>query len=459
MTSPRRSLPPVVQRRWRRWCAVTLTASACALGARMAGAQTPSDALAAADPATPAPALASPALLPLAAPVLAATPRDLREALARWRQANQQVAEFPRGHADLLRWEAGQTPPARTAPATPPPVPLGADEAVRLALALHPVLIERPGTSAVERQARQQARLALEHSVRRGWITAVAAHTALRHQAAALESTRIGAELGQRMVAAGNWSQARLLREQLTQARAEAAWLQTQQTAHSATEALARALGLWQADAVLALPQRLPTELPALPPLPANAPTEAQVLASHPALAWQAEQLRRQQVAVPAAQRQAWAHAQAEALAAAPAQPPTLADTRLLKDHALERAVQAEAQLLQAASERRSWAREAWARLQTSHASARHAQDVTLPLLQAAEQETLLRYNGMLQSTWDLLAAARERLQGAQDAAQARRDHWLALADWQALLAGGGYSPAGAGDNTSAASATPDGDH
>lgn len=35
--------------------------------------------------------------------------------LADWRQANAAVAEFPRGHADILRWEAtqaGRSPPA-----------------------------------------------------------------------------------------------------------------------------------------------------------------------------------------------------------------------------------------------------------------------------------------------------------------------------------------------------------
>jgi Outer membrane efflux protein len=458
MTSPRRSSPPVVQRRWSRWCIATTTVTACALGVGAAAAQNRPGALAAADPTTPAPALAAPALPPMATPAQVASPRDLREALTRWRQANERVAEFPRGHADLLRWEASRAGSARPVPATPPPAPLDADDAVRLALALHPDLLDRPGANAVERGMRQQARLALEHSVRRSWITAVAAHTTLRHQTALLEIARIGAELGQRMVNAGNWSQARLLREQLTQARAEAAWLQAQQTAHSTTEALARQLGLWQADAVQVLPQRLPAELPALTPLTATA-TEAQVLASQPSLAWQAEQLRRQQAAVPAAQRQAWADALTAALSTTPAQPPTLADPRLLRDHPLERAVQAEAQLLRAASERRSWAREAWARLQTTQASARHAQDVTLPLLQAAEQETLLRYNGMLQSTWDLLAAARERLQGAQDAALARREHWLAHADWQTLLAGGDYRPAAANDGTGTASATPNGDH
>jgi len=32
--------------------------------------------------------------------------RDLGSALSRWQQANRDVGAFPRGHADLLRWEA-----------------------------------------------------------------------------------------------------------------------------------------------------------------------------------------------------------------------------------------------------------------------------------------------------------------------------------------------------------------
>ena len=63
-----------------------------------------------------------------------------------------------------------------------------------------------------------------------------------------------------------------------------------------------------------------------------------------------------------------------------------------------------------------------------------------LPLQTALEQETLLRYNGMLQSSWELLASARERMQSLDTAVQARRDYWRAQADWQALLAGAEYA-------------------
>jgi hypothetical protein len=167
--------------------------------------------------------------------------------------------------------------------------------------------------------------------------------------------------------------------------------------------------------------------------------------------------------AVPAAQQARWAQAVDEALnpkhaenahdtsnahspnpTAAPWTAPQINNLPLLRDHALERAVRAESALLQAATERRSMAREAWAQLQAQHASARHAQDVLVPLHTTLEQETLLRYNGMLQSTWDLLAQARERMAALDAAHQARRDFWLAHAAWQALLAGGDYQSPGA---------------
>jgi len=55
----------------------------------------------AADPAVPVPPPAYRSVLP-------ATPTDLAEEPIPWRKANADVARFPRGHADLLKWEAGQ---------------------------------------------------------------------------------------------------------------------------------------------------------------------------------------------------------------------------------------------------------------------------------------------------------------------------------------------------------------
>jgi len=78
-----------------------------------------------------------------------------------------------------------------------------------------------------------------------------------------------------------------------------------------------------------------------------------------------------------------------------------------------------------------------------------------LPLQQRAEQETLLRYNGMLKSTWDMIDAAQARLGAQADALQARQAHWLAHADWHTFMAGGDITlastPAPANERGSAA--------
>jgi len=64
-----------------------------------------------ADPATPVPPLAYRSALP--------APTDLAEPVVPWAQANQQVARFPRGHADVVRWEERQERESSTPPAVP----------------------------------------------------------------------------------------------------------------------------------------------------------------------------------------------------------------------------------------------------------------------------------------------------------------------------------------------------
>src|SRR5690606_37417374 len=127
-------------------------------------------------------------------------------------------------------------------------------------------------------------------------------------------------------------------------------------------------------------------------------------------------------------------------------------DLSLLREHRLLEADEHRARLLARASERRAMARNAWAQLQARHAGAWHTERVLAGLKDAQQQETLLRYNGMFDSTWQLLASARERLDALDAALMARRAYWRAQASWQALLAGadlrldeaaGGPAPAG----------------
>lgn len=413
----------------------------CALALASVHAQS-LDALGAADPDRPV--TAPPLVLPPAGHTeLPALPSDIAAARAIWQRVNQRVAEFPRGHADLLRWEAAQADEARSEPQRGPRLDL--TQALRLSLRHRPELFTHADMNPLARREVAVAYAAHVRDVQRAWIDAVTARQSERLLAEVLDATRTGSELGRRMVVAGNWSQARQMREQGIEASAWQASVNARSVALAAQERLARLLGLWDAQAVARLGEQLPSGLPELPAQlsPGEGLSEAMlegaVLRSHPTLA-QARLQAARDIALPSpARRQAWNEAVDAALATvtgADSAPPHIDHLSLLRDHTLARAVSAEATLLRQAADRRSMARQTWATLQVRHASAQHAQNVVTQLQTALEQETQLRYNGMLQSTWELLASARERM-GALDAAlQARRAYWLAQADWQALLAG-----------------------
>jgi hypothetical protein len=52
-------------------------------------------------------------------------------------------------------------------------------------------------------------------------------------------------------------------------------------------------------------------------------------------------------------------------------------------------------------------------------------------------EETVLHYNGMLKSVWDLLGAVANQSQAAASATEAQRDFWIAETDLQWVLQGG----------------------
>lgn len=432
----------------------------------LASAQAQSfDALGAADPGsrvTPS-ALVLP---PVGSADTPALPNDIAAARAIWQRANQRVAEFPRGHADLLRWESRQ--PGETTPGSAQGPALDFAQALRLSLRHRPDLFTHADMNPLVRSQVVVAYAAHVRDLQRAWIDAVATRQSERLLGEALDATRTGSELGRRMVAAGNFSQARQMREQLIEASAWQASVNARSATLVAQERLGQLLGLWDAQAVAQLGGRLPASLPELPAKPtpgdglSDATQEAAVLRNHPTLAM-ARLLAQRDAALPSpARRQEWNAAVNAALDALPqpggtTTPPHINNLSLLRDHALERAVSAEATLLRQAAERRSMARQAWAALQVRHASALHAQNVVAQLQTALEQDTQLRYNGMLQSTWELLASARERLASLDTALQARRGYWLAQADWQALLAGADYTDPATSSSSPAGSAAPAG--
>ena len=117
--------------------------------------------------------------------------------------------------------------------------------------------------------------------------------------------------------------------------------------------------------------------------------------------------------------------------------------------HAFEKAWQARLQADRLARQVRADVQLAVNAYQLARQTAQHTQAQVLRLHTELSQETLLRYNGMLKSTWDLLASARTRIDSVDAALQAQRQLWLAHADLMAVLAGLPY-PAVASDASGA---------
>jgi hypothetical protein len=445
MTPWRRSFPPIDLR------PLALAAGLLA-GAAQAQPNPAELALSATDPtvaSTAAPSLALPEPVNANTPPL---PADTAEALAIWRRANARVAEFPRGHADLLKLE-----PAPAA-AVNLGSPMSWTSVLQDALRTRPDLFVRLGSNALTRAQVQAEHASFVRAVQVAWIDAIAATQSARYRQEVLEAARVGTELGRRMVVAGNWPQARLMREQLVEAAAWQSAADAQARAQQAVEQLAQQMGVWDAAAVQALAQRLPDGLPALPaqalpgPGMGVADIEAAALRSDPRMAQQRAEAQAAMQAVPAERWAAWQRAADAAIAKSQGQAPELIERPLVNDHNLANAVQAQAELLRRGAQRRSEARLAWAAVPLRHASARHAEQVIAQLQTAIEQDTVQRYNGMLLSTWDLLASARDRLASLDAALQARADFWRAQANWQAVLAGAGHAGS---DLASSSAATP----
>ena len=60
-----------------------------------------------------------------------------------------------------------------------------------------------------------------------------------------------------------------------------------------------------------------------------------------------------------------------------------------------------------------------------------------MPLRQRISDESLLRYNGMLTSVFDLLADSKEQIAAVTGAVEALRDFWIAQTQLQTALTGG----------------------
>lgn len=94
----------------------------------------------------------------------------------------------------------------------------------------------------------------------------------------------------------------------------------------------------------------------------------------------------------------------------------------------------------------RSEARIAETSYHASYKIARHYRDVLVPLRKTVEEEGLLSYNGMITNTFELLTDVREKLSASLEAANAKREFYMAQADLNSAIYGGGAGSAGGGE-------------
>ena len=365
---------------------------------------------------------------------------DAASLLERWRRANEAVGQFPRGHADVLRWEQARQPQAPAASAAAAGA-LSRERAVELALGDAPAWLGRPGLSAFEQSGLRRQVRERSIEVERAWVDAVISRQALEHSRQALEAAELGAELARRMREVGHWSRARALQEDLPLWQARSRQVQAERVA-------AQALGhLWQyLGAALSL-QELAAQLPRdwsepLPPPGGALDTlQQQALQAHPHWAIDASNAQRLIAAVGDAQlsqaRQSVLRALREREPLAGGQ---LDPRRDRLSHAQHEALQASAAADRLERQVRSQVAMAHAAYSVVHGQATTVQTQLLELARQWEQETLLRYNGMLSSTWQLLASARGRIEAVDALLQARRQAWHAHLDLQAVLSGLPYS-------------------
>jgi hypothetical protein len=281
--------------------------------------------------------------------------------------------------------------------------------------------------------------LSLAARTKRAWYEAVAAEQIARYAANVREAADTQAELARRMKQVGNFSMLAYAREQLFYADTMARVARARVAATAARERLGRLMGLWGKDMAFKLPERLP-DVPKQPREVEN--IEAKAIA---------ERLDVQM-----------ARANVEATRKANGLTQVTRFINVLEigfmrnsetgkkdktgyeisievpifDFGDAKATKAENLYMQSvnllsdtAINARSAAREAYTGYRTAYDLAQHYATNIIPLRQKISEEMVLRYNGMLVSTFELLADARDQISDVSAALEAQRDFWIADTD------------------------------
>jgi outer membrane protein TolC len=281
---------------------------------------------------------------------------------------------------------------------------------------------------------------------RRAYFEAVAAAQGVAYARQVGASAEASAELTDRMARAGNSSQLDLAREQAFQAEAAASVGRAGKRAIAAREKLTRLMGLWGANALYQLPERLP-DLPAAPAVL----DDIERIAMRDRLDIQAAKVEAAETAASLGLTRTtrflnvldlgYVRNSSAGQPTAPGYTISLeiplfdwGGARVAKSEAIY--MQAVNKVAQTAIEARSEARESYLDYRTSYDLAKHYRDQVIPLRKKISAETLLRYNGMLISVFELLADAREQVGAVNSYIEALKEYWIAETNLEAALGG-----------------------
>jgi outer membrane protein TolC len=307
-------------------------------------------------------------------------------------------------------------------------------------------LAARLETRRFEQLKLEVAREIEEHArdTRIAWVEAVAAGQALEYARQVNAAADASAELAGRMAKAGNMSQLDLAREQVFHAEAGATLARAGQQAVAAREKLTRLLGLWGKDAQYSLPEHLPE----LPGSPAQL-EDVERIALARRLDVQAARLNAENTAANLGLTRTTRFVNVLDLGyvnQTTPRAPTAHGYELtlelpLFDWGSARVARAEGVYMQAVNRvaqvavtARSEARESYLSYRTAYDVAAHYRDTIIPLRKRISQEVLLRYNGMLLSTQDLLTDSREQAAAVSSYIDALKEFWSAQARLEATL-------------------------
>jgi outer membrane protein TolC len=312
-------------------------------------------------------------------------------------------------------------------------------------------LLTLPLASRLEAQRFEQVKLEVAREIeqhardtRVAWVEAVAASQTLDYARQVDAAAEASAELAGRMAKAGNMSQLDLSREQLYHAETQAALARAGKQAVAAREKLTRLLGLWGKEAQYSLPAHLP-ELPASP----AQLRDIERIAIEQRLDVQAARLDAQSTAANLGLTKTTRFVNVldlgyvnETTTGAPtARGYELTLELPLFDWGGARVARAEGvymqavqRVAQAAVTARSEARESYLDYRSAYDLAAHYRDRIIPLRKRISKEVLLRYNGMLMSTQELLADSREQAGAVSGYIEALKEFWTAHAQLEAAL-------------------------